>query len=280
MFYVSLLFSLVISMATEKNAYDTFNAEKWVKKYFPVPGEPTDSTYADFLMKCLARHFTTEMSKVAPNTLKILDYGCGPSIGLSISAAAKASEIVLADYAPASRAYVQKWLDKDPSLCNYWSPFFKYIVETLEGGTEEEAVQREEIIRDKIKAVVSCDMTKDIFIEESYNEKNAYDTVMSFLCLETASKDLTSYKCGMEKLASLVKKGGYLLLCSTRRENCEEGFYVFDGVKYFDICLKRNFIVDVLQENDFHITDEDYMPLPPVEGETTDGFLFFAACKM
>ena len=41
-----------------------------------------------------------------------------------ISAAPKASEIILADYAEPNREYLKRWLAKDPSAQD-WSPYFK-----------------------------------------------------------------------------------------------------------------------------------------------------------
>ena len=172
---------------------------------------------------------------MAPNSLKVLDYGCGPSLGLSISAALKASEIILADYSPGNREYIQKWLDKNPTLCDHWSSYFKHVVQTLEGGTEEASVQRQDMLREKIKAVLPCDLTQENFIPDGYGEKGSYDIVLSSMCIEACSKDLASYECGFEKLASLVKKGGYLLLCSTNCEGPDEGYYIINGTKYFDI---------------------------------------------
>ena len=51
----------------------------------------------------------------------------------------KASEIVLADYSKPNRDYLQKWLDGDASNVFDWTPLFQYVVQTLEGGSEEEA---------------------------------------------------------------------------------------------------------------------------------------------
>ena len=102
----------------------------------------------------MTNFFTTEVSG---DSLKILDYGCGPSIPYSVSAAPKASEIILADYAEPNREYLKRWLTKDPSAQD-WSPYFKYVVQTLEGGSEEDATKLEEMLRNKVKAVVSCDI--------------------------------------------------------------------------------------------------------------------------
>ena len=264
-------------MTTEESDFSGFDAEKYVQTFFE---KPELCCHAELMVKSLARFYTGTISGVAPNSLKILDYGCGPSIGLSISAAPKASEIILADYSPGNREYVQKWLDKSPTLCDHWSPYFKHVVQTLEGGSEEAAVQRQDMLREKIKAVLPCDLREEVFIPDEYGKKGSYDVVMSFLCLESCCKDSPSYERGFEKLVSLVKKGGYFLLCSTRREGTEQGFYIFNGTKYHNICLKKDFILKNFEENSLHIIEEDYSPLPSGNAASnSEGFFYFAATK-
>ena len=264
-------------MATEKNDYDAFDASDYVLKHFRTPA--ADDSFGDFMMECLARFYTGTMSGVASNSLKVLDYGCGPSIGLSISAAPKASEIILAEYSPGNREYIQKWLDKSPTLCDHWSPYFKHVVQTLEGGSEKAAVQRQDMLREKIKAVLPCDLREEAFIPEAYGKKGSYDVVMSSTCIETCSNDLASYERGFEKVASLVKKDGYLLLSSTHREGPDEGFYVVDGEKYYDISLTKEFVTGVFKKNNFNIIDEDNQLNAHRDLSNSDGFLFFAARK-
>ena len=255
-------------------SYDSFDPEPYVEKYFLKSGGKQSHK---FLLKCLARHFT---SRAGDDSLRILDYGCGPSLPFSISAAPKASEIILADYAEPNREYLKRWLAKDPSAQD-WSPYFKYVVQTLEGGSEQDAIKREEMVRNKVKAVVSCDIMKEEFIEDAYSKEGSYDIVMCLLCLECGCKDLTSYQHGIKKLASLLKEGGYLLLYTTRRENCEEGFYIINDIKYSDLVLKRDFILDALKQQRLNVTDEDYFPLSPNRTDgNSDGMIFIAACKL
>ena len=59
--------------------------------------------------------------------LKVLDYGCGPIIQHSISAAGYASEVVFCDISTPNRGAIEKWLKKDPDAFN-WSPHFDYVV--------------------------------------------------------------------------------------------------------------------------------------------------------
>ena len=128
--------------------------------------------------------------------------------------------------------------------------------------------------------MVACDINQDDFIDESC--MGTYDVVMSFLCLDSATKDLDSYQSGVAKLVSLVKKGGYFLLHSTCRENCEVGFYVVDGTKYPNVVLKRDFVVKTLEQNGLFIETEAYLPTPTPElgNGNSEGFLFFSACKV
>ena len=66
-----------------------------------------------------------------PQGIKVLDYGSGPSILATISAASKASEIVLSDYTERNRDAINQWLKKDAEAID-WSPHFSYVVEKLE----------------------------------------------------------------------------------------------------------------------------------------------------
>ena len=239
-------------------------------------GAIEEDGYVEFLLKCLA-DFYTKGPISAKSNLCILDYGCGPSLPFSISAASKASEIVLAEYSAPNREYLQKWMDRDASAHD-WTPWFKHVVQTLEGESADEASKREEEFRCKVKAVVACDiLEEDKFIDESC--MGTYDIVMSFLCLEAAYKDFEGYQSGVAKLVSLVKKGGYLLLYSTRRENADEGFYIADGIKYPNIALKRDAVVKTIKQNGLIIEIEEYKPIPPHPLGDSDGFLFLVACK-
>lgn len=105
-----------------------------------------------------------------------------------------------------NREHIQKWLDRDPAA-HAWSPYFRYVVETLEGLSEEEAVQREQQFRSKVK-VFHVTSPRSSSLRRTCS---SYDTVMSFFCLESGCKDLIAFKDGMKKLASLVKEEGYLL---------------------------------------------------------------------
>jgi hypothetical protein len=259
-------------------SYDAFDAEDYIKRVFGTGTALTPRS------KFLLKHLETFFSSSNTRSLKVLDYGCGPSLAYSISAVPKASEIVLADYSKPNKDYLQKWLDGDTFNTFDWTPLFQYVVQTLEGGSEEDVKQRQLDLRRKVTAVVHCDILQDEFIDAQY--RCCYDVVVCFLCLDSAVKDKDSYTSGMAKLSSLVREGGHLLLCSTRRENSSEGFYTIGGIKYHNIALKRNFVVDTLRSNGFAIETEDFLPVmvpPTLDPNIADvgfqGFMFFHCIK-
>ena len=70
--------------------------------------------------------------------------------------------------------------------------------------------ERESKVRQLVKAVVHCDVTKDPPIEQGYD--TLYDVVICSLVLEGASSSPEEYKSNFIHLSSLVKPGGSLLL--------------------------------------------------------------------
>lgn len=256
------------------NDFSQFDPEDYLQNCFQYPGR------SDFVLKCLAKFFSSTPSSAMPNNLKVLDYGCGPSIGCSISTASKAREIILADFAANNREYLQKWLAGDPSLCAFWTPYFEHVVCVLEGGSKEEVKRREDALRGAVKAVIQCDALKEECIQSPYGGQGVYDVVISVLCLETCCKDLEGYRRGVAKLVTMVKSGGYFVLISTRREHSEEGYYVVNGVRFTDVALKKDFVKDALQQSGLCVEEEEELALPDDDTSDLEGLLFFVARKI
>ena len=82
----------------------------------------------------------------------------------------------MADLVESCRDTVQLWLDKSPNAHD-WTPFFRYVVQTLEGKGEEEIVRREEQLRKAVKAVIYCDLLEDPPVPPGYEGPN-YDVVL------------------------------------------------------------------------------------------------------
>ncbi len=161
---------------------------------------------------------THELLKDLPHNLAdmtVLDYGCGPTPIHTVSAAVLASEIVFAEYDENNRSELQQWLERNPNAFD-WSWHFEYAVKTLEGGTENEAKQREEKVREVVKGIVHCDITEDNPIQKGY--EGPYDVIISSLCIGVACKTRSDYSASVGKLMAMLKPGGRLIIYNFERE--------------------------------------------------------------
>ena len=248
-----------------------FLTEDYIATRFNAPG---GSVICEFLLEQLNGFVSSR--KLKPNSLKILDYGCGPSMVYEIGIAPIARELVLAEFDKSHRAFLQKWLDKDPSGHD-WSPYFRHVVETIEKGSNEETVRRENEVRRKIKALVPCNILQNQFIAEGY--EGAYDIVMSFLCLDGGCMtDTKTYEVGIKRLTSLVKEDGLFLLLSTHTEHSDTTFFKIGARMLRFISLKKDFVIKLL-ERYFIIEHCACLPNTSRECANNDGYLFIVARK-
>lgn len=185
-----------------------------------------------------------------PNSLKVLDYGSGPVIMTVISAAAKAADIVLADYSSSNRATLRSWLDNDPTAFN-WTPFFEYVVLNLEGKNPDEVAPREAAVRDKVKNVVSADINNSLrIIEEGF--EGPYDVISSSCCLESSCSKREAFESNLKKLSALLRPGGRLMLYLTERKmDRESGFYYIGSQKHAIVSVNAEYVADLLRSIGF-----------------------------
>ena len=195
-----------------------------------------------------------------PRSLRVLDYGAGPAIMYDISAAAVATEIVLAEYVPQNRAALQQWIDEDAEAHD-WSLFFKYVTEELEGASHgaSEAEQstkasvaaekREERLR-KIAKVVQCDIWQDPPIQRGFDVE--YDVVFSSLCIESASKSREEFVEATSRLCKLLKSGGRIALQAASVEGQENSLqpavYHVGKEKFVGVSVTEELLREALEK--------------------------------
>ena len=218
--------------------YHNFNVSGYLKTHY---GDPSRAIISAAALRCYHDTFQS-----LPSGLRVLDYGTGPAIVTTISAATKASYIVLSDYAEQNRVAVREWLEKKEGSFD-WSPYFCLVVNEMEGKDAEEVQKRQDQIRRLVKAVVHCDLTQDPPIDERYNEE--YDVVISSLVLEVVSQSSEDYKTNIKKLAKLVKLGGSLFLYGA--ESIGSGFYLAGDQKFKAFSVSKAHAIEAMTEAGF-----------------------------
>ena len=75
----------------------------------------------------------------------------------ALSAVPYAEEIIFAEYSEKNRQAVESWRQKSPDSHD-WSPYFKFVVQNLEGKERHEVLIREDELRKKITHILPCDI--------------------------------------------------------------------------------------------------------------------------
>ena len=240
-----------LAMAETQNEYSNgFDVDAYLTSRFADPRcQEDESLVRNFALQNIHDYFRKK-SPVAvegSTNFKVLDYGCGPVIANVISAAGFATEIVLAEYTEEGRTALRRWLDRDPSCFN-WFPYFKYIVQTLEGKGLQEAGDREECVRRVVKAVVGCDVTQDPPIKKGY--EGPYDVVICCFCLSTACRTKADCSNAVHRLATLVKPGGVLLLQTFESKNPDGPLrsYKIGSQVFHAVPLSQAFVLATLEQ--------------------------------
>ena len=233
--------------------HDAFDSSAYLHTFYGDAGDQR----ARYLMDYLHDVFQSLQER---KELKVLDFGSGPVIQNSISAAAFATDIVFCDISSANREAARKWLDGEADAFN-WSPHFDYVVKTLEGKSEKEAREREQRLR-KISKVVWCDALSETPMEEGY--EGPYDVILQCGCLEAACSDKSSFKNAMKALCNLLKPGGTLVNCSMEPATNATGLKYRVGDQCYS-CVRwtREYVASVLKECGLMDVQAEYVPLDP-----------------
>ena len=235
--------------------------------------EEIQHTVHNFAVKNLHDFFLKKSLSSSTSEVKVLDFGCGPVIANVISAARVATEVVLAEYTEEGRSAVRMWLENDPNAFN-WSPYFKYVVQTLEGGTVEVAEERKKRLRSIVKGVVHCDITQAPPIETDY--QGPYDVVISCLCISNACKTTDDFLKAVGKLATLVKAEGHLLLCCVESKEIGVENYKIGNKTYSALAIHCTFTQSALR-NYFNDVTVEFLPM--TKFKYVMGTTFYVACK-
>ena len=236
--------------------------------------EEIKHTIHDFAVKNLHNFFQKKSLSSSTSEFKVLDFGCGPVIANVISAARVATEVVLAEYTEEGRSALRMWLEEDPNAFN-WSPYFKYVVQTLEGCTAEAAEERKKRLRSIVKGVVHCDVTQQgPPIEIGY--QGPYDVVISCFCITNACKTTDDFLKAVDKLATLVKSNGYLLLCSVESKETGAENYTIGNKTYSALAVDCTFTQSALR-NYFNEITVEFLPMANFQDML--GTSFYVTCK-
>ncbi|EEC09409.1 N-methyltransferase, putative [Ixodes scapularis] len=186
-------------------------------------------------------------SPVSDSWRTLLEVGCGPTVANIFPATRKIRSIVLSDLVPRNIEEVEKWVEKAPDAMDL--SFMSEPLAILEGYKDAKigVEDIEERTRAAVKKVISCDVLNPSVLPEGHRE--AFDVVLSSLCLQSASQDETSYQRATRNVSSLIRKRGHLILCGIAGST---GYTVGD-VSFSEVCLSKAMVEDALSRSGLEI---------------------------
>ena len=178
------------------------------------------------------------------SSASLLEFGAGPYIHTLISAAPYVDQIYHSDYLKQCRDEALMWKNKDFKAYD-WSPYFKFVVNTLEGQSGTDAVaEREELLRSKLKDSLFLDMKSNNPLP---GHPGSFDIIYTGFCIESIAMSLEEYKVILQKVFNLLKPNGYLLMLASL--GCS--WYTVNDVEYFTYPIYTEDILVTLKEVGF-----------------------------
>ncbi|XP_063293008.1 nicotinamide N-methyltransferase-like [Pelobates fuscus] len=195
----------------------------------------------------------------------LIDIGTGPSIYQLLSACQAFKSIIATDFTDKNRQELEKWLKREPGAYD-WSDFSKVVCE-LEGDREKWR-EKEEKLRSTIKHVLRCDVTKSNPLDPLVI--SPADGLISTLCLETACKDINSYRSALRNITSLLKPGGHLVLIGVLGDS----FYKVGQQTFFCLPLDAQTVRGAVEDAGYTIKEMDVFLIPDVAShlDITDSY--------
>ena len=146
------------------------------------------------------------------SSASLLEFGAGPYIHTLISAAPYVDQIYHSDYLKQCRNEALLWKNDDPKAYD-WSPYFRFIVTTLETQSGMDAViERQELLRRKLKDSLFLDMRSSNPLP---SHPGLFDIIYTGFCIESIASSLKEYRSTIKKVFDLLNPNGFLLMLSS-----------------------------------------------------------------
>jgi hypothetical protein len=189
--------------------YSEFDPRRYVAEYYSSLG-PENRFLLDFYGDCYSR---------IPPGGHLLEFGGGPTIYQLLSAGERVDRITFAEFLPANRGEVAKWLRGDSEAIN-WDTFIQYHARGNRKGGQNgsgyegisENVRSQ--LREKITEIIECDAYLPSVL---MNRRGArFDVVSTSFCLECISGELSDFEGFMSKVCALLKPHGHFIMTALK----------------------------------------------------------------
>ena len=241
--------------------HQQFDYGSYLRRRFSAPRGIIDEERGvqPFYLQCYHDFYSKFNSEWDVSQARLLELGGGPTIYPLISAAPHVSEIVFSDYVEGNLDQVRLWKEQS-SAAHDWTPYLKYVVNTLEGEQDKGvALQREIELRGKVKLIKKCNILEEDpanIVEGNGGIK--YDIISFNFCCETVFDTPDAYGECLRKVGGLLKPRGFIASLVSEEESC----YTDGTEQYQHLFLTAEDIHEHYETAGFTIRYSSRFPIP------------------
>ncbi|MFN8391838.1 MAG: guanitoxin biosynthesis pre-guanitoxin forming N-methyltransferase GntF [Bdellovibrionota bacterium] len=239
------------SSANSAFDYSAFDPAAYIAEYYSEVGAENR-----FLLEFYHRAF-----QHIPRGASFLEFGGGPTIYQLLSARRRVKEIVFAEYLPANRREIEKWVFDEPGAFN-WSEYIDLVL-ALEHKqrTEEQRRRVRQELSKKVTQIIACDAySSNILGNDSLRQ---FDVVSSSFCLECISPYESDLRSFFAKLDCVLRPRGMLVLTMLKKA---ESYKIGDLM--FPACsIDEDYMRGMLRDLGYH-----WVSIESVQAEADQGY--------
>ena len=239
------------------DCYKDFDAKAYLVDRYPVTMFEEDQTklMTPWNILCYHRFYQAFQKEWNSSGAVLLELGGGPCIYDLISATPYVAEIYHSDYVKECCDEVLLWRNRDCNAYN-WSPYFKHVVNTLEGKNDPNAViERETKLRSILKSSFTCNVKKSPIVPGFSKHPNIISTNF---CLETSLSSKDNYNATLKEIFEMLETNGFFVMLLS----LECTWYTVRNTKFPCLYLKMKDVEEALNEVGFVIRFMDSREKP------------------
>jgi len=237
-------------------SFEKWNPKDYLSQYYLTEKIAEDELHIlkfciEFL-KSGEHHFT-----------EVLDVGTGPTIHHAVPFAPHVDSIYLSDYLASNLTEIRNWIERHPQAHD-WDPYLAGTLE-LEGRqvTDADTEERANLLRQKIKELLPC----DIFKSDPIESDKKFPLVTSFYCADSATHSKEAWVLAMENILSMVAPGGWFIMSALEKAKS----YKVESLEFPSAEVNKFDVQKVLEISDFK-PDSIVVKVVPIQVWKNEGF--------
>ncbi|CAJ0929637.1 unnamed protein product, partial [Mesorhabditis belari] len=212
----------------------------------------------DSAMQMVLTFLPVVVQRIGP-VKRVIDFGAGPTIHVSVCFRNTADELYLADYLPQNRKALQEWFDEKMDFD--WSVPLK-IIDTREGGNWSNIKNMEPAARKKVKGIYHCDCFEDPAIKCSEDLQGTFNVLVTIFCVEYCCNTFDEYKASIKNMSRQIALGGYLVMGGV----FEETWCSFGGRNFTCLYITQEMMMEAFKEAGLSMENDKACVLYEVNG--------------